>query len=391
MLNENKLLYLNRLQLHEELKRCLNCSTQPCMNACPVNCNPREFIRFALDEQWLDAVSTITRTNPMGQTCGLICPDKFCMKACTRSNIDYPINIPRIQATILHNYRKPRDKSREIECNGHNIAIVGAGPAGIAATETLVKRGFHVTLFEAREEIGGALCMIPPERLPHKVIEFDWEQIFDPQLVSLHLNKTIENPAELLTNFDAVIVATGEPNGIPLNIPGEVLTIPYTDYLYHPENYPCTGNVAVIGGGNVATDCALTATRAGASSVELFVRRRLSDMRISQKEYLELIQNKISINPMMSPEAVQSCGAKLSLTVRRNYFKDSKWMPLPNSTITLPYFDLIIRAIGSRADTKLDGNPNLIYAGDCKTGGSTIVEAISSGQHAAKAIIDIFT
>jgi len=390
MLNENKLLYLNRLQLREELKRCLNCSTQPCMSACPVNCNPREFIRYALDEQWNDAVSTITRTNPMGQTCGLICPDKFCMKSCTRSGIDFPINIPRIQATILHNFRTPRETPRDIELNGHRIAIVGAGPAGIAATETLVRRGFHVTLFEEREEIGGALCMIPPERLPHKVIEFDWAHIFDERLVSLNLNSVIDDPTKLLDSFDAVIVATGEPNGIPLNIPGEVLTVPYMDYLYHPENFPCKGNVAVIGGGNVATDCALTAARAGATSVELFVRRRIADMRISQKEYLELIENKININAMMSPEAVRSCDDKLALTVRRNYFDGSKWMPLPNSTITLPYFDLIIRAIGSRADTKLDGSPNLVYAGDCKTGGSTIVEAISSGQNAAEAIIDMF-
>ena len=82
-------LYLNKAQLNAELNRCLNCKNQPCMTACPVNCNPHEFIRHALEGNFDQAVEAITRTNPMGQTCGLICPDKFCMAACTRQRIDF--------------------------------------------------------------------------------------------------------------------------------------------------------------------------------------------------------------------------------------------------------------------------------------------------------------
>ena len=75
------------------------------MHACPVNCNPQEFINHAKQGAYGEAVKTITRTNPMGQTCGLICPDKFCMQACTRSRIDFAVNIPKVQATILENFR----------------------------------------------------------------------------------------------------------------------------------------------------------------------------------------------------------------------------------------------------------------------------------------------
>ena len=105
-MTEKKSLYLSKIQMKAELERCLNCKTRPCMSACPVNCNPQEFINFAKQGNFSEAVETITRTNPMGQTCGLICPDKFCMKACTRSKIDFAVNIPKVQATILENNRE---------------------------------------------------------------------------------------------------------------------------------------------------------------------------------------------------------------------------------------------------------------------------------------------
>ena len=388
--NENHL-YLNGPQLKAELRRCLNCKTQPCMKACPVNCHARDFIQAALNEHWDEAVAHIVVNNPMGQTCGLICPDKFCMKACTRSQIDFPINIPRVQATILNTHRVQPAFLSPVSKERH-IAILGAGPAGIAATAKLAAEGYHVTLFEARHEIGGALNMIPQERLPHGIIEKDWSFVFDPRFVTLKLNTKISPPETLLSSgtppFDAMIVATGEPNCMALNIPGEALSVSYMDYLYHPERYQTHGYVAVIGGGNVAADCALTAQRQGAVSVEMFIRRRLADMRISKPEYLELLQHQINLNAMTSPEKIERRGPKLALFVRRNFFDGETWHPLEHSTLELPYFDLIIRAIGSRADTNMANDPRIVYAGDCKTGGSTIVEALASGRRAADQVMD---
>lgn len=380
-------LYLSKLQLQAELNRCLNCRTEPCMTACPVNCNPQEFIRYAREGAWQDAVETIVRTNPMGQTCGLICPDKFCMKACTRTKVDFPINIPRVQATILENYRHHTAPQPLPHACDKSIAIVGAGPAGLAAASVLVKSGFQIDIFESRHEIGGALCMIPAQRLPHEVIEKDWSFIHVPERIRLHLNTYIQKPTDLLETFNGVIVATGEPNCMALGIDGEDLSVSYMEYLYHPESYRTSGHVAVIGGGNVAADCAMTAARLGASSVEMFIRRRVSDMRVSKSEFLELIEHNISLNGMMSPEKLEKNGEKLSLWVRRNFAENGKWKPLPESSIELPYFDLVIRAIGSRADSKMETNPNIVYAGDCKTGGSTIVEALASGRVAANELI----
>lgn len=396
-MKENKdspLRYLNKLQLNAELDRCLNCKRAPCMTACPVNCNPRDFIAFAKTGRWQESVNTITLNNPMAETCGLICPDKFCMKACVRGHVDFAVNIPRVQATILANYREKPSSSvaSEPQTDGKRVAIIGAGPAGIAAAAMLARAGIRVDIFESRHEIGGALNMIPDARLPHDVIERDWAFIERHDRIALHLNRRVEDPRALCAAYDGVIVATGEPNCLSLNIGGEELSVSYMDYLYEPEKYQTSGSVAIIGGGNVAADCALTAKRLGAGNVEMFIRRRISDMRVSKAEYLELIAAQINLFGMTSPTAIArtpGSDALLTLEIRRNIYRDDRWQPLENSSTKLPYFTHIIRAIGSRADEKPENCPaNLIYAGDCKTGGSTIVEAIASGRQAAEQFIE---
>ena len=386
-MSDNKKLYLNKIQFKAELDRCLNCKTQPCMHACPVNCNPQEFINHAKTGNFDAAVKTITRTNPMGQTCGLICPDKFCMQACTRSRVDFAINIPRVQATILENFRTTDEDYSQIEPKAKSIAVIGAGPAGIAAASVLAKGGYKTDIFEADGQIGGALNLIPDTRLPHEVIEKDWKFISDTPLISLHLNTRIKDIRELAVKYDGVIVATGEPNTARLNIGGEELCLSHMEYLHHPEKYITNGRVAVIGGGNVAADCAMTAARNGAAQVEMFVRRRLSDMKISKSEYLELLYNQINISPLSSPEKAEQREDGLLLQIHRNRYEDGKVTPLSDSSVRLPGFALIIKAVGSYADDKIE-DEKIIYAGDCKTGGSTIVEALASGRTAAFVLIE---
>ena len=380
---QTKSLYLTKVQLKAELDRCLNCANKPCMNACPVNCSPQEFISHAKNGDFEQAVATITRNNPMGQTCGLICPDKFCMKACTRSRIDFAVNIPKVQATILENYRNPSAEVKAIRPNGRKVAVIGAGPAGLAAAAELGKQGYYVCLYEASDKIGGALNMIPDERLPYEVIAKDWSFIFNRDFITLYLTTKIGCPSDLFSQgFDGVIVATGEPNVTDLGIPGQEYAVSYMEYLHHPSKYETKGRVAVIGGGNVAADCAFTAAQNGAEQVEMFVRRRLSDMKISKTEYLELLYHQINISPLCSPEKIEKHDDGLLLQTHRNRYDNGKTEPLPDSSVRLPGFALIIKAVGSYADDKIE-DERIIYAGDCKTGGSTIVEAIASGRTAA--------
>lgn len=380
----SKKLYLNKAQLKAELERCLKCADKPCMKACPVKCSPQEFISLAKEGNFNQAAASILRQNPMGQTCGLICPDKFCMKACTRSRIDFSINIPKVQATLLENFRTDDSSATAVEPNGYRIAVIGAGPAGLSAAAELSHRGFNVCIFEAGGKIGGALTMIPQERLPQEVIEKDAAPILNNSLVKLHLNSRIDNPSSLFDqNFDGVIVACGEQNITSLNIPGQEHSLAYTEYLHFPEKYRTDGKVAVIGGGNVAADCAFTARKNGACAVEMFVRRRLSDMRISKHEHLELIEQEINVNTLSSPVQITPKDGSLVLTIRKNQFADGKLQPVANSETQLEGFSLIITAIGSKA-APYPEDERILYAGDCKTGGSTLVEALASGREAAR-------
>ena len=383
----NKKQYLTPAQIKAEIEKCLGCPNKPCMKACPVGCSPQEFIGLAKEKKYKEAVEAIMNRNPMGETCGLICPDKFCMSACLRKNLDSAINIPKVQATLMKNYRSFAEKKRpESQVTKNKIAVIGAGPAGLAAAKELAQNGYMTDIFEAKDHIGGALQYIPEERLPHEALNADCDGILSSPLISLQLNHKIENPQELLEQgYSGVIIAYGEQHAIRLNIAGEEFSTCYKDYLSQPEKYKAAQNIAIIGGGNVAVDCALTAKSNGAQNIEIFVRRRLTDMKISRQEFQELFEKEINITALTSPEKIEK-NEKLSLYVHRNHIVENKAVPLPDTTIELKGLDLIITAIGSRADRVTEGE-KIILAGDCKEGSSTLVEALASGQKAAQKLI----
>lgn len=384
----DKKLYLSNPQLKAEISRCLGCKTKPCMSACPVNCCPQEFIAHALKGEYDLAVDSICRNNPMGQTCGLICPETFCMKSCLRGNLDSPLRIPRIQAALLEKYRT-RENRRQPEyppCNNRRIAVIGAGPAGIAAAWALIKQGYKIVIFEGSDKIGGALNLIPETRLPHEVIVKDWNFLAEGNdRIDLRLNTPVQDPSSLLAQgFDGVIVATGESNFINLGINGEEYALAYPDYLRHHQKYAVNGNVAIVGGGSVAADCAVTAKQNGAENVEMFVRRRISDMRVTNTDREELLTHNIDITTMTRvTEITRQDDGLLTVHTVKTRFKNGRLEDIPGTLIPRPDFALIVKALGSTVTPKTDSE-NIVYAGDCKNGGSTIVEALASGLDAAK-------
>lgn len=377
-------LYLNKPQFEAELFRCLNCTAKPCMSACPVNCSPQEFIQHAKKGEFKEAVASICKNNPMGHTCGLICPDQFCMKACLRGKIDFPINIPLVQATLISKYRQDMTDTDKQPDNGKKIAIVGAGPAGMAAAWVLVKLGYGVKLFEKSDKVGGALNLIPDYRLPYEVIEDDWNYIKRIGNAEIEFNKRVDNPVELLERgFDGVIMAIGEQNGIDLGVEGEENVVPYAEYLQRPQEFADAKRVGIIGGGNVAADCAVTARNQGADSVSVFVRRKIFDMKVTRKEMEELIDRQIDLVTTTRVCKVVKHDGKLDAYTCSTRPGERGYEDIPDSVIRREGFDLIIKAIGSRAEKPIE-HSNIIYAGDCKTGGSTIVEAVASGLDSAR-------
>lgn len=354
------------------------------MNACPVKCSPQDFIQQAKVGNFTGAVKSICSNNPMGHTCGLICPEHFCMKACLRGKIDHPINIPLVQATLISKYRQDMTDTDKAPDNGKKIAIIGAGPAGMAAAWVLVKQGYSVQLFEKTDRVGGALNLIPDYRLPYEVIEDDWNYIKRIGNAEIEFNCEIDNPNQLLKQgFAGVIVAVGEQNCISLGVEGEENVVAYADYLREPQKYASTGIVGIIGGGNVAADCAITAKNMGAAQVSVFVRRKIFDMKVTQKERQELIDEQIDLVTTTRVCRVEKNGNNLDVYTCSTKQTDNGYRDIENSEIKRDGFDLVIKAIGSRAEKAADCE-HVVYAGDCKNGGSTVVEAVASGLETAK-------
>lgn len=388
--------YLSKAQLKNELDKCLNCPDKPCMKACPANCSPADFIQLAkglTKDNYQKSAISILKANPLGLICGLTCPDQFCIKACSRKNLDMPIKIPQVQATIIKNAKEqcnfPLPKPACL--NNKNIAIIGAGPAGMAASAVLARKGYSVTVFESSDKVGGATKLIPDHRLEQSTIDQDWNFIMRLGDISVKFNHRISNPPDLLKDgYDGVIIAVGEQNITQMGIPGEKLAISFMDYLSEPEKYKTNGNVAILGGGAVATDCAITAKNIGATNVEMFVRRRICDMRLTQEERSWLLNKQIDITSMTRVVKIKKTKTNYTIFSCKTRFNGTKLEDIPKTTIKRPDFDLIIMAVGSKADPQKQMS-KVIYAGDCVHGASTVVEAVASGKNAANEMHSLLT
>ncbi|MBP5352823.1 MAG: FAD-dependent oxidoreductase [Alphaproteobacteria bacterium] len=389
-------LYLNKAQLNAETEKCLQCPAKPCLHACPVRCSPCDFIAAAKENDYAKAAELIRTQNPLGEICGLICPDKFCVKACARQNIDQAIRIPAVQATIMKAARENNfsDTSENVAANGVKVAVVGLGPAGIGAIAELLKYGFSVSAFEKEKNIGGALNLIPPARLPREILDYEWQQLAAHPLLDVRFNSVCPNYAVLLEEgYNAVIVAVGEQKPRRLGIEGEDLAISYTSYLKNPAQYPATGHILIIGGGEVAVDCAVTAAQNGAEHVEMLVRRRVGDMRVTLREQASLFAHNIDITSMtrLTRLIKETDGTLTAFTIKTTFAADGRLVDVADTEIARRGLERVVLALGSTRAEETLKNDNILYAGDFINGGSTAVEAIASGKYAARKIIDKFT
>ena len=376
--------YLSNLQLKNELERCLNCKEAPCADGCPLHLSPREFIAFAKQGNMQAAVNVIRSKNPLGLVCGLVCPSQFCMKNCLRGRIDCAIKIPQVQAVLAQNVSNI--PANDFAANGRKIAVVGGGPAGMAAAWALQNQGCEVELFESSDKIGGALNLIPEVRLPREAIERDWQEVIDIGHIKVHYHSRVDDASRLLdSGFDGVIIAIGVAE-VPMNIKGEDNMITYSDYLHSPQKYKNAQNVGIIGGGKVAADCALCASLNGANEVILFVRRRMQDMRMPTEDLAEILAYGVKIMPLTRVTEVQKGDNSLICTTCSTTVQDGQCQDVKNSEVEREGFDLLIKATGGGKKNLQDSN-KIIAAGDCKNGSTTVVEAVVSGIEAAKKLL----
>ena len=386
---------LTDARFRAELERCIYCEEKPCREACPAHCSPADFIMAARVGGKSDlrrSAAMIMGANPLGWVCGVVCPDYFCMKACARRTFDRPIEIPAVQATVLKKANEVgMAKFQRAPSNDKTVGVIGAGPAGLGAASVLAQLGYHVTVYEQQRQPGGMMNLIPDVRLNKQVMRADTAFLKTLGDIKFKYGQVVADPEELIAKHDAVIVCAGLTEPIKLKIPGEELSLPWQTFLENQTKLRLRGEwVAVLGGGAVAVDCATTAKRLGATSVELIYRRRQQDMPLTQYERDMLLEHGVEISTCSKPLAVVHRGARVTgLRIARTMLpagKDSRaenFIVNKKESPVFRAFDLVVSAIGSRPKLPVTKAKGIFYAGDMVLGTSTVVESVASGKNAA--------
>lgn len=409
-----------------EAERCLYCFDAPCADACPTGIDIPSFIRRIADGNERGAARQILEANPLGGLCARVCPtEDLCEKVCVRNTqTGVPVAIGRLQRhatdTLMASAR-PQLFTRAAP-TGKRVAVLGAGPAGLACAHTLARHGHEVAVFDARAKGGGLneyglasykVADVHPDGYAQR--ELTW--LLDIGGITLQTGHAVASAADLLAlkqGFDALFLGVGLASAHQLGVPGETLAgvQDAVDFISHlrqaadPSTVRVGQRVVVIGGGMTAVDAAVQSKLLGAESVTLVYRRGQASMPASQDEQDWALKHGVVILHWLAPtELTGADGAVTGVRLARQHISGGKLAPT-GDTVELPA-DLVLKAIGQTlgndwlADTGLaltdgrlatdaDGRTNLpgIWAGgDCRAGGLDLtVEAVEHGKRAALAI-----
>ncbi len=435
--------YTEEMALDEAL-RCLNCKNMPCSNGCPVNIHIPEFISKIKEGDFEGAYQVISKTSSLPAVCGRVCPQESqCESKCVRGIKGEPVGIGRLERFVADWHNAHSTEAPEVApSNGHRVAIVGSGPSGLTCAGDLAKKGYKVTVYEALHTAGGVLVYgIPEFRLPKRIVQKEVDNLIAMGVdveTNIVIGKTLTIDELFEQGFEAVFVGSGA--GLPnfMNIPGEAYKGVYSanEFLTRSNlmkaylDDPVTpimkgGNVAVVGGGNVAMDAARTALRLGAEHVYIVYRRSLEELPARKEEVehameegvdFRLLNNPVEIlgyhNPDDRRDPKNGCVVGMKCIRMELGEPDEKGrrrpIPVEGSEFVLDV-DTVVIAIGTspnpliKSTTKgLDVNKKGgiiveegtgktsregVYAGgDAVTGAATVISAMGAGKAAAKAI-----
>ncbi|MEN8098623.1 MAG: FAD-dependent oxidoreductase, partial [Chloroflexota bacterium] len=277
----------------------------PCRDACPSGQRAQGYIALIREGRYQDALRVIKEDNPFPGICGRICNHR-CEDACSRGKVDEAVNIRALKRFVTDKvYSEPRVTVDACETvYSERVAIVGAGPCGLTAAQDLALEGYKVTVLEALPVAGGMLRVgVPEYRLPVDIIEREVQDIVDLG-VEIKLNHQVQDLDVLFDEgYQAVLIAVGAHEGIRLPIPGSNLdgvlvnTLFLRDVRLGTLDYERLGRVLVLGGGNVAIDCARTAVRLGAESVEMAFLESRNEMPSHEWEVQAAQDEGIKLHP----------------------------------------------------------------------------------------------
>ena len=429
--------YTEEMAVNEAM-RCLKCRKKPCTKGCPVKIHIPEFIDAVSKGEFEEAYNIISQTSSLPAICGRVCPqENQCEGRCVQGAFGEPVAIGRLERFVADWHdANGTDNFKAPEPNGHKVAVVGSGPAGLACAGDLIGMGYDVTVFESLHKAGGVLAYgIPEFRLPKAIVAKEVSKL-EEKGVKVVKNAVIGqsmNVDELFADgYEAVFIGTGA--GLPsfMNIPGENLlgVCSANEYLTrinmmkaYLTDYDTpiqkARNVAVVGGGNVAMDAARCAKRMGADHVYIIYRRSMDEIPARREEIEHAIEEGIEFKLLNNPVKIigdednRVCGIECVEMKLGEPDASGRRRPveIEGSNFVLDVEEVIM-SIGTRlnklilnttenlepnerggigTDEKAATSHKAVFAGgDAVTGAATVILAMGAGKTAAESIDEYF-
>ena len=427
---------LTMAQAQREARRCLDCANPGCVEGCPVSIDIPRFIKNIERGEFGEAAATLKETSALPAVCGRVCPQE---KQCEAHCIHLKTGGKAVAIGYLERFAADYDRehgehaaSVKAPANGHKVAVVGSGPAGLSFAGDMAKRGYDVTVFEALHEIGGVLKYgIPEFRLPNRIVDFEIDnlrQLGVRFVKDCIIGKTL-TVAELKdAGFEGIFVASGA--GLPnfMGIPGEnaINIMSSNEYLTrinlmdasNPDSdTPVTfgKHVAVVGGGNTAMDSVRTALRLGAETATIIYRRSEAEMPARIEEVKHAKEEGVRFMTLHNPvEYIADEQGRVKQVVLQKMELGEpdasgrrRPVPVEGATVTMDV-DLVVVSVGVSpnpilprsveglelgrkgtiaVDENMQSSHKMLFAGgDIVRGGATVILAMGDGRRAAAAM-----
>ncbi|HBM98806.1 MAG TPA: glutamate synthase (NADPH), homotetrameric [Ruminococcus sp.] len=419
----------------EEAQRCLNCKNKPCVSGCPVHIDIPSFIKEVANGNFAGAYDVISESSSLPAVCGRVCPQETqCESKCVRGIKTEPVGIGRLERFVADWHNAQTDvEVKKPEPNGHKVAIIGSGPAGLTCAGDLAKKGYDVTVFEALHLAGGVLVYgIPEFRLPKSIVqkEVDTLKALGVKVETNMVIGRVISIDELMDEYGFESVFIGSGAGLPrfMGIPGENLCGVYsanefltrTNLMKAYKDDSTTPimhakKVAIVGGGNVAMDAARCAKRLGAEEVYIVYRRSEEELPARKEEVEHAKEEGIIFKLLNNP--VEILGNEDEFVTGMKCIKMELGEPdasgrrrpvaVEGSEFVLDV-DAVVISIGTspnpliKATTKgldtqkwggiiadengLTSREGVYAGGDAVTGAATVILAMGAGKTAAAAI-----
>ena len=362
----------------------------PCQNACPLHIDIASYMRELSRRDVAAALARLRACNPLPAVSGRVCPH-FCQQQCNRRDFDQEVQTGSLER-FLGDYGLDIPFPSPSSLRSERVAVVGSGPAGLACAAFLARHGIRVTIYEKEGEPGGLLRYgIPAYRLPREIVSREIGNLVNSLPIELRCNREIEPEqlASMLEEYDFIFLAPGLGQSLmPAELAPQPGIYPGLELLHDiaTGGDPAGTSFVVIGGGNVAVDAARSLCRLG-KEVQIIYRRTLAEMPAYDDEKKQALEEGVSLRQQQLVTGVSAADGRLQLTLSKAVAGHGSEIKAGEVVAQLKVDGLVV-AIGQQVKDDFGLNhERLLRGGDLVSGPATVVEAMASGQAAAKTIL----